>query len=404
MSVYFQILELLKKIASIFIYLNHPNNYSKKNNLIFFARNCTKSMSVAACFTGLLRTLTHPLIKWSFNYFAKSRWKSTDIFISLSYISVKKSSLILVEKKLNEMYSPIKISWTNTEEQIKDILNNTCDSKFPSNPITHRWFANKQCYDDIIVEERRTGVLYSWIFLTRTDIILLSPIILPIEKTFAYLPFGGMTPYPAYKCMNDHIFLCPRQLCVPYFMMTNIWKSPGCNIQNFNIYSRNFKHTSMLHHIGSSRLPSKKPRRYPSQMVIFSLYADKNKPCNTKCSLMNKRGLCDEFKETYNEKFIDGEPIKNRNHSCCGLLRELKWRYVIMRDITGSSMSPIVSNAISDKILNSQECKNSNMIIANGECQMRLIKTWRGNNVHDIETLNQPYVDFCNGLRHLICK
>ena len=72
--------------------------------------------------------------------------------------------------------------------------------------------------------EVTTGHSYSWILRTRFDIAYLADMPLPpqLSPQSAYMPYG-LVP-----CMNDHVFICPRALCRPYFTMTELWESRHC--------------------------------------------------------------------------------------------------------------------------------------------------------------------------------
>jgi hypothetical protein len=54
------------------------------------------------------------------------------------------------------------------------------------------------------------------------------PAIQNLSTALVYVPMGGMSSQPHSTCMNDHIFLCPRGLCRPYFALTELWDSPQC--------------------------------------------------------------------------------------------------------------------------------------------------------------------------------
>ena len=69
--------------------------------------------------------------------------------------------------------------------------------------------------------EARSGEpSFDWIVKVRTDLIYFEP--LPLEPfllgaSLVFVPHGVMTRDPTQQLHNDHIFLCPRELCRPYF-------------------------------------------------------------------------------------------------------------------------------------------------------------------------------------------
>ena len=97
----------------------------------------------------------------------------------------------------------------------------------PKNCLTlgqhaQEWYAQfkhvYQIYKQVEDYERFTGLSFNYILKTRTDIYLFDP--LPdtfFSSTHAVIPLGGMTCNRDAECCNDHLFVCPRHLCSPYF-------------------------------------------------------------------------------------------------------------------------------------------------------------------------------------------
>ena len=68
---------------------------------------------------------------------------------------------------------------------------------------------------------------YLWLLRTRTDVLYMEDLRLgELQTGNAYVP-AGMTQLPQFKCMGDHIFLCPRSLCRPYFMVLELLRKDG---------------------------------------------------------------------------------------------------------------------------------------------------------------------------------
>jgi hypothetical protein len=133
-----------------------------------------------------------------------------------------------------------------------------------------RQFATiRECFNDVTSVERSRGVEYAWLLRFRTDIVhfhtavpLLASMTAADAAQHTFVPAGGMVnaadfkcatrpsadlrPVPRQcdilrsettvpfvcvriRCMNDHMFWCPRPLCAPYFRDAYTELSrPGC--------------------------------------------------------------------------------------------------------------------------------------------------------------------------------
>ena len=81
----------------------------------------------------------------------------------------------------------------------------------------------RACFDEVVATEASRGLRYAWLMRARTDLVHLpqqpTPTFLAeLPPTHAYVPMStSMSSFPLAKCQNDHLFLCPRRLCRPYF-------------------------------------------------------------------------------------------------------------------------------------------------------------------------------------------
>lgn len=209
--------------------------------------------------------------------------------------------------------------------------------------ILVQWIGIRECYRQIEAHEQKEQMKYSFIFRTRSDIVYLEDIPLTSEilqkQDEVYVPMGGMSEKQEFQCMNDHMFLCPRALCRPYFELLELWESEFCveqvnALEQENVVSRSiFAHTHANGHLEvqdkwspprSKFLLPIPPSRANAEWFFFARYTLQGK-------------LCDH-----------GES----SAECCGLLRELRWRYAIAR---GSAVLGYI------------------------ECRQRLLQFWRGN-------------------------
>mmetsp|Transcript_69391 Transcript_69391/g.193101 ORF Transcript_69391/g.193101 Transcript_69391/m.193101 type:complete len:358 (+) Transcript_69391:54-1127(+) len=100
-------------------------------------------------------------------------------------------------------------------------------------PFMVQWVSIRKCYELVEIAEERHGK-YDWILRTRSDLVWYSsivPALLNLSQSHVYVPSIGMTDMVNFKCMNDHVFLCPRDLCRPYFHLLELWESPHCQDQ-----------------------------------------------------------------------------------------------------------------------------------------------------------------------------
>ena len=190
-------------------------------------------------------------------------------------------------------------------------------------PVMRQWFALGICYEAISAHEQRVGQPYSWLIRLRTDMVPLAPI--PLAGTMrlsahAHVPVGGMIHAEQYRCLNDHVFICPRALCRSYFMLLELWSSSQC-IQHANVSTRDvFASEDGRAPSGQLGPPTAQfslpqapfantppmPDRVTAQWYVLARYAT---PPAMTCA--------------------PGVP----DARCCGLLRTVQWPYAIRRSV-----------------------------------------------------------------------
>jgi hypothetical protein len=98
----------------------------------------------------------------------------------------------------------------------------------PGYPLV-QWRSIEACYDLVEHEERRRQVQYNWMIRVRTDVVFFQPITLPLNITsVVYVPGGGMARASWAKCCNDHMLICPRHLCAPYYRLLRNFENSSC--------------------------------------------------------------------------------------------------------------------------------------------------------------------------------
>jgi len=82
-----------------------------------------------------------------------------------------------------------------------------------------QFWALYQLYTKLVAYETFVSARVDYIIKLRTDTFLFEnlPVQLLQGATTAYVPRGVMTCDPQFVLLNDHIFICPRDLCAPYF-------------------------------------------------------------------------------------------------------------------------------------------------------------------------------------------
>ncbi|KAL1524731.1 hypothetical protein AB1Y20_019614 [Prymnesium parvum] len=198
--------------------------------------------------------------------------------------------------------------------------------------ILTQWVGIRACYEQVVAAELRRGEQYTLLLRTRTDIVYLRDV--PLDPPMlrggeAYVPAGGMSERHEAKCMNDHIFLCPRKLCRPYFHLLELWESERCDPRAATtIFALPRGEALLLQHAAAPpEAPFTLPTPPPAANAEWFFFA----------RYTRDGALC-----------AAGQPASQ----CCGLLRELRWPYAIAR---GTAAGGYV------------------------ECRQRVVQLWRGN-------------------------
>ena len=109
--------------------------------------------------------------------------------------------------------------------------------------------------------------------------------------------------------MNDHVFLCPRQLCRPYFTLLELWNSSLCNASSSpaaqrRIFARSSRAPSGQFAPLSSPYVLPPAPQLSAQWYMFARYVPwPANPCGSRQS----------------------------DFQCCGLIRGMVWPYGLRR-------------------------------------------------------------------------
>ena len=191
------------------------------------------------CITGLLRSLLHPLVHESY---------AERIVAPLARAGVTVATHIVVVGKwvtvLNRTQLEAAIRDTYTVESLQLLAPQS--PRYRCRPselgarqghilpsyVLAQFVAIRQCLVAITRAEQRRGAPYAFLMRARTDIYWMEELplahILAAARYRALVPQFGMGPpgTPAY--FNDHLFVCPRALCRPFFELLEIFESEHC--------------------------------------------------------------------------------------------------------------------------------------------------------------------------------
>lgn len=192
--------------------------------------------SWGVCITGLLRSLLHPLVHESY---------AERIVAPLARAGVTVATHIVVVGKWAAL------NHTQLEEAIRDTYTvESLQLLAPQSPryrcrpsqlgtrhvlpshVLAQFVAIRHCLQAVTRAEHLRGARYSHLMRARTDIYWMEELplahILAAARYRALVPQFGMGPpgTPAY--FNDHIFVCPRVLCRPFFELLEIFESEHC--------------------------------------------------------------------------------------------------------------------------------------------------------------------------------
>ena len=217
-------------------------------------------LSVGVCVTGLQRTLLHPAVNGSLLrrvvrplrasglgvdtfMVVVANWSATPAnqsdalrtAITDAFASASLASLIFLEARHVSagpngtcgVHGGTAV-WAQPWYHSRTIRAPSEGNVRHSNKTLAQFVGLHACYAEVVKRERTLGTSYSWLLRTRTDVVFLQTLRLPHDVTVAYVPQDGMNVHPLALCTNDHLFLCPRHLCRPYFELLELWESPHC--------------------------------------------------------------------------------------------------------------------------------------------------------------------------------
>ena len=206
------------------------------------------------------------------------------------------------------------------------------DQYGPYEKVLPQWIGLRKVYDLVAQVERRRGWAYRWLVRTRTDVVHLERIRYnALDPEAAYVPLAGMNRDPRAMCTNDHIFICPRGLCRPYFHLLEIFDSSHC-VPWF--HRTQAQPLIFATEVDGKLTPNSLPAEpysippipqgvYPStEWYMLARYVREGSACNATASGANASAA------EIGHQSAGAQAIAA---PCCGLIRELRLHYAIAR-------------------------------------------------------------------------
>jgi hypothetical protein len=279
---------------------------------------------VAVCVTGIPRTLFRPHVYESFNKhvvssIAAEGWRP-EVFLVPSVDLADTARMAEVRTlALRTLNSLVKVSFVSTEP-LRPRLRCTMPllvlpmrEQLDSFKTLQQWVGMEHCYDEIGRAEQSRGEAYRWIVRVRTDAVFYRSVSLAaLNETGVYVPLGGMSATHHMRCMNDHMFVCPRALCRPYFKLIELFVHAAC---------RNSSSPDTRVHVPTGLLaPPTEPFVLPRQVRIA------RQRIRTAQWWFASRYGAKEWCRTPDVYTVPGQEVP-----CCGSLREYPWIYSLSR-------------------------------------------------------------------------
>ena len=177
---------------------------------------------IAVCITGQLRDLLHPLVVAGYHEHVARPLRDPEIYVTLSDAVTAETAL-----KVHREYGPATTIVDASGAQggnMTFVLACKRGISYAGSKILRAWTSIGVCYDEIVQAELKEERSFRWLYRLRTDIVFLSDIFAPPAPDVVAVPRGGMTEYKQFRCMNDHMFACPRHLCRPYFHLLDLFR------------------------------------------------------------------------------------------------------------------------------------------------------------------------------------
>lgn len=200
----------------------------------------------AACVTGLKRTVLEWPVVGSFKTHLVGPHVQAGDAVDIFMVIIGAWSgeeRVRIDAAIREMYQPTRLL-LKRPQQLADLRTHRCSllnrSHMDAYKSMTQWIGVRWCYQEVQAHERHRGREYDWIYRIRSDTVLLQDTpfaslsrtadatVLSDARMHVYVPLNGMSSAVKLSCQNDHLFVCPRNLCRPYFHLLELWQSEHC--------------------------------------------------------------------------------------------------------------------------------------------------------------------------------
>lgn len=300
---------------------------------------------VAICLTGALRTLmTMPVRRTYRDHVAtplalRFRVVHTHAAIVLPYpvvnakelsqvisaaYEMKSLELLTSDETMAPFFNPPK--WQHCRVDVRSRWSNARGDA----SVLAQWSAVGRCYNNVERAESDSKSRYAWLIRLRTDQaffadvpLVASPLVSDRQGMMdtVFVPSHGMTGDPAYRCMNDQTFLCPRHLCRPYFRLLELFTSAHCNASSATSSASTSIFATDVRTPHGADGPPRGPYTLPMP------------PSGMGGPLAARLTAQWYFFARYSSSATAGKPCQasDTTERCCGMIREVAWPYSIAR-------------------------------------------------------------------------
>lgn len=287
------------------------------------------------CITGLLRTLLLPLVRDSFHRHVvrpiTRAGLSTTAFVAVVGRWPEASyNHTLLREAIRDAYAAEAVTALaprspNYRCPPPELSRSTSRFSFGTTDVLIQFVAIRRCYAMLVAAEQRRGQQYAYVMRLRTDILYMEDI--PIAAILqergeqqVFVPqFGMGPPERSNRCLNDHLFVCPRRMCRPYFELLEIFENPYCT-DNTVAGSIFFSSQSLERPPSAPFFLWHPPSSVSSQAYVLARYSAN--------ATMIAKALTSR---------CDGEPECGCGHG--SLVTQLRWIYTIVAQSSGKDPS-----------------------------------------------------------------